>query len=204
MTASTTKGNLLTIGHSNIPFEQFVANLKANDVELIMDVRSFPRSRFAPHFSAPVIEQSLRDEGISYEFMGEELGGRPESDAFYDNEGRVLYDRLADSDLFFRGLMQLRIAIARHRLAVMCSEEDPAKCHRYLLIARVLADLGYDVGHIRKDGRAERQADVMQAIEKANKRSAQLPLPNLGEQWRSVKPIRSDSLSTRRRISSKC
>ena len=179
MTASTTKGNLLTIGHSNIPFEQFVANLKANDVELIMDVRSFPRSRFAPHFSAPVIEQSLRDEGISYEFMGEELGGRPKSDAFYDDTGHVLYDRLADSDLFFRGMMQLRTAIAQRRLAVMCSEEDPAKCHRYLLIAQVLADLGYNVGHIRKDGRAEQQADVMQAR----------LLSGDGLPWRSPKPI---------------
>ena len=152
MTAATTKGTFLTIGHSNIPFEQFATNLKANDVELVVDVRSFPRSRFAPHFSAPIIERRLRDEGIGYEFMGEELGGRPKSDAFYDDVGHVLYDRLADSDLFFRGMMQLRTAITQHRLAVMCSEEDPTKCHRYLLIARVLADLGYDVSHIRKDG----------------------------------------------------
>ena len=179
MTAATTKGTLLTIGHSNIPFEQFAANLKANDVELVVDVRSLPRSRFAPHFSAPAIERRLRDEGIGYEFMGEELGGRPKSDAFYDNAGHVLYDRLADSGLFFRGMMQLRTAITRRRLAVMCSEEDPAKCHRYLLIARVLADLGYDVSHIRKDGRTERQADVAQA----RLLSGGEPL------WRSPKPI---------------
>ena len=144
-----------------------------------MDARSLPRSRFTPHFSAPTIERRLRDEGIGYEFMGEELGGRPKSDAFYDDAGHVLYDRLADSDLFFRGMMQLRTAVAQHRLAVMCSEEDPAKCHRYLLIARVLADLGYDVSHIRKDGRAERQADVMQARLLSD---SELP-------WRSPKPI---------------
>ena len=179
MIAATTKGTFLTIGHSNIPFEQFAANLKANDVEFVVDVRSLPRSRFAPHFSAPTIERRLRDEGIGYEFMGEELGGRPKSDAFYDDVGHVLYDRLADSDLFFRGMMQLRTAVAQHRLAVMCSEEDPTKCHRYLLVARVLADLGYDVSHIRKDGSAERQADVMQA-----------PLLSGSElPWRSPKPI---------------
>ena len=115
----------------------------------------------------------------AYEFMGEELGGRPKSDAFYDDAGHVLYDRLADSGLFFRGMMQLRTVITRRRLAVMCSEEDPAKCHRYLLIARALADLGYDVSHIRKDGRTERQADVMQARLLSGGRTAVAQPPSL-------------------------
>ena len=198
------KGAVLTVGHSNIPFELFLANLKKNGVDLVVDVRSRPVSKYAVHFSAPELERSLRDEGLRYEYLGEERGGRPRSEAFYDEAGHVLYDALADSDLFFRGVIQLRTAIAHHRVAIMCSEEDPTACHRRLLIGKVLAELGYGVGHLRKDGRVESENELAAKSNGHDKESAQLNLLSDQEQpWRSVRPIRSVSPSTRPKISSR-
>ena len=105
---TTSEGSILTVGHSNIPFGTFADNLRKNGVGLIVDVRSHPRSRYTVQFNASEIERSLRDGGMGYEYMGEELGGRPQSDAFYDEAGYVRYDALADSDLFLRGITHLR------------------------------------------------------------------------------------------------
>ena len=200
---TTSEGSILTVGHSNIPFGTFADNLRKNGVGLIVDVRSHPRSRYTVQFNASEIERSLRDGGMGYEYMGEELGGRPQSDAFYDEAGYVRYDALADSDLFLRGITHLRGVAARHRVAVMCSEEDPVGCHRYLLVGRVLADLGYEVGHIRRDGRIERQDEVTRRAQRNGGGGMQLSLlPDREKQWRSERPIRSVSPSVRQRNSS--
>jgi Domain of unknown function DUF488 len=88
--------------------------------------------------------------------MGRELGGRPDNTAFYDDAGHVRYDLWSKSELFQSGLKQLIEAAGKSEVALLCSEEDPLRCHRYLLIARVLAQHGVprsDILHIRADGR---------------------------------------------------
>jgi len=68
---------LFTIGHSNLEWDAFVSLLRQHDIPLVADVRSRPQSFRFPHFSQPELEQSLREAGIGYLFLGEELGGRP-------------------------------------------------------------------------------------------------------------------------------
>lgn len=146
---------IFTIGHSSVAFDQFASLLHAYDVEAVVDVRSHPASKFAPHFGRRTLSPLLRTANVRYAFMGDQLGGRPSNSQFYDEDGRVLYDEWSASQLFKEGLDRLTRAAAKHRLALMCSEESPRQCHRHLLIARALANNGWprsNIIHIRGDG----------------------------------------------------
>ena len=141
-----------TIGHSNRPVEAFIDRLRSHGIAVVADVRSAPYSRFAPHFNSENLRRTLAAHGIDYLFFGRELGGLPRGSEFYDAEGHVLYARLAESKAFLDGISRLMAAIAKHRVALTCSEEDPASCHRRLLIGRVLTERGVHVEHIFADG----------------------------------------------------
>ncbi len=69
---------LYTIGHSATQFPTFLAMLRRWEVSVLVDVRSKPQSLRFPHFDQVELERAVREEGISYVFLGEELGGRPE------------------------------------------------------------------------------------------------------------------------------
>ncbi|MDQ3671467.1 MAG: DUF488 domain-containing protein [Actinomycetota bacterium] len=143
---------LLSVGHSNKAIEDFIELLRKQGIEVVADVRSHPYSRFAPHFNREPLVETLARAGLRYVFLGRELGGRPEGDEFYDDEGHVLYGRVAETRLFLGGIERLERGLERFRLAMMCSEENPTDCHRRLLVARVLNDRGIGVTHLRGDG----------------------------------------------------
>jgi len=139
---------LRSIGHSTHPIEVFVELLRGHAVESVADVRSTPFSRFNPQFNRQSLERDLQAAGIRYLFLGEALGGRPEGDRFYDQEGHVLYGRMAESPRFESGLGRLVGRAERSRVAVMCSEENPSGCHRFLLVTRVLYIRGIEVAQL--------------------------------------------------------
>lgn len=152
---------LWTIGHSNHSFERFLALLRASDIEAIADVRSWPRSRHAPWFDREPLAQALRGAGVSYVFLGHQLGGRPDDPAFYDEHGHVRYDAVAATDGFRSGIARLQRGIGRMRVAAMCAEENPRDCHRRLLVARVLHERAMPVLHVRGDGTVEAEAGFL-------------------------------------------
>jgi len=87
--------------------------------------------------------------------LGDLLGGRPESRALYDDEGRVDYERVRETEMFQRGLDQLTRGLFGSPVAFLCSEEDPLDCHRGLMIAPALGALGFPPNHLRRDGSIE-------------------------------------------------
>ena len=151
---------VLTVGHSNHSPQHFLDLLLCHGVTVVADVRSHPYSRFAPHFNHDALRVALRQRGLEHVFLGEELGGRPNAETYYDEAGHVLYGRVARAPFFIDGIERLERALARLPLAIMCSEEDPTHCHRRLLVARVLRDRGAEVVHLRGDGRLQRDAEL--------------------------------------------
>jgi uncharacterized protein (DUF488 family) len=143
---------IFSVGHSNKTINDFVDLLRRPAIDVVIDVRSHPYSRFAPHFNRELLKETLARTGIRYGFLGRELGGRPDGDEFYDEEGHVLYGRVAQTPLFLAGIERLEHGLGQLRLAMMCSEEDPTDCHRRLLVTRVLNDRGISVVHLRGDG----------------------------------------------------
>ncbi len=133
-----------TIGHSNLPIEQFLAALTAFEIALVIDVRTVPFSKYVPHFNREALERELSRRGIRYRWEGESLGGRPNDQSMYlgDPAGAsradflklVDYAKVAGTDLYRSGLERVLADARVMRVALMCSEEDPADCHRHHLI----------------------------------------------------------------------
>jgi uncharacterized protein (DUF488 family) len=146
---------LFSVGHSNHDLAAFLRLLRANDVTAVADVRSSPYSQRHPQFNREALERALRDDGLLYVFLGDELGGRPGPRDLYDDEGRVDYERVRQTDQFRRGLDRLLRGLDERVMAMMCSEADPLDCHRGLMVAPALVECGVAPRHIRKDGSVE-------------------------------------------------
>ena len=157
---------------------------------MVVNVRSSPFSSYTPQFDGETVCEALHRRGIQYVFLGDVLGGRPEDPSFYDKEGHVRYDRVAQSPGFQRGVEQLLHAMAAHRVAILCAEEDPTHCHRRLLVGRVLAQHGARVQHVRADGRVRSEEEVA-AEEMSRRTKGQLSFFDTEdpEAWRSPKPV---------------
>jgi len=154
---------IFTIGHSNHEVEHFLCLLRRHSVQVVADVRSSPYSKYATQFQKNNLLKSLRDAGFQYVYLGAELGGRPRGTEYYDSEGHVLYEKLAQSPAFEAGLARLKKGMDHHVVALMCAEENPTGCHRRLLITRVLVERGVTVEHIRGDGRIENELELRAA-----------------------------------------
>ena len=146
--------SVLTIGHSTHSLEAFVNLLKAHGVGVVADVRSTPYSGYSPHFNRESLRSALRQHQIRYVFLGRELGARSDDPACYE-DGRVQYKRLAQTELFQRGIERIESGSNSYRIALMCAEKDPLECHRAILVAPALRRNGTPVQHILADGRLE-------------------------------------------------
>ena len=146
--------DLLTIGHSNLPADQFLARLKAHGVTAIADVRSVPFSRRFPWFSNRTLSERLQSKGIAYVAMGDTLGGRPANRALYC-DGIADYEAMASAADFHAGIDRVMAEMIRHRLCLMCAEREPLDCHRCLLVGRAITSRGCSIGHILGDGSIE-------------------------------------------------
>jgi uncharacterized protein (DUF488 family) len=145
---------VFTIGHSTHSADHVSGLLRRNGVTAIADVRSQPYSRMNPQFNREAFAAKLKGQGISYSFLGRELGARSEDPNCYVN-GQVQYGRIAGTELFQAGLERIRLGAERYSIALMCAEKDPLTCHRTVLVARRLCERGFEVSHIREDGRIE-------------------------------------------------
>ena len=154
------KLRVLTIGHSNHAWELFLEMLQRNSVEVLAEVRSYPYSNYSPQFDREAMKESLSKAGVKYVDLGKELGGRPDGTEFYDADGHVLYDKVAATEKFADGIRRIEEGMKKYRVAMLCSEEDPAVCHRALLVGRVLRERGAEVEHIRGDGRVQADHEV--------------------------------------------
>jgi uncharacterized protein (DUF488 family) len=151
-------GQILTIGHSTHDIEAFIALLHGRGVEVLADVRRYPRSRRMPWFGAAPLAAALDGAGIRYMHLPE-LGGRRNPLPGSPNGGwRVgQFQGYADhmaSEEFAAGRERLLALAQEHRTAVMCAEAQWWRCHRRLLSDALLAR-GWEVVHIDARGGAE-------------------------------------------------
>ena len=151
---------VFTVGHSTHSSTKLIELLRGNDITAISDVRSQPYSRMNPQFNRETLQSAVKAAGIAYVFLGRELGARTEDRTCYV-EGKVQYDRLANTALFQEGLARVEQGAVRHRIALLCAEKDPLTCHRTILVVRQLVARGLQAAHILEDGRLERHDDAV-------------------------------------------
>jgi len=150
--------SIWTIGHSTFSIEDFIARLRSFQMELLVDVRSFPGSRRYPQFNQESLKLSLERVGIRYEHF-RELGGRrrarPDSlNVAWRNESFRGYADYMETDEFHAGIKRLLDLAAHQRVAIMCSEAVWWRCHRSM-ISDYLKAKGIEVRHIMSEGKSE-------------------------------------------------
>lgn len=110
--------------------------------------------------------------GIRYLFLGEELGGRPEDPKGYRSDGLVNYRVLRKSRTFATGIDRVLTELEGSPLALLCAEEDPLSCHRFLMICPELTAIGIEPVHIRKGGIKDTQREAEDRLLQAQKMAA--------------------------------
>jgi uncharacterized protein (DUF488 family) len=141
---------VFTIGHSTHSYEHFLSLLRASGITAVADVRTTPFSRHFSHFNEGALRSELKLDGISYVFLGKELGGRPSGRSFYC-DGVADYEKMAKTQMFASGIKRVIEGAKKFRIALMCSEHDPLDCHRCLLVGRSLREEGVKLVHILGD-----------------------------------------------------
>jgi uncharacterized protein (DUF488 family) len=181
-----------TVGHSNHDVETLLALVQRHEVARLIDVRSHPYSRYAPHFNRDELQASIEGCGIRYTFLGSALGGRPRREDQLDADGHALYDRMAAEPAFSEAINGILRGASEHRIALLCSCGAPQECHRRLLVGKVLCDRGAELRHILPDG------DVLSecAVQLRDDHAQDMLFGHDELPWRSIR-----SVSPRRRLS---
>jgi uncharacterized protein (DUF488 family) len=181
-----------TVGHSNHDLEALAALVQRHQVAYLVDIRSHPYSRFAPHFNREALQAAMQARGIGYVFLGLALGGRPQREDNLDAEGHALYGKMAEEPAFQRAIDRLLHSASEHRMALLCSCGQPRECHRRLLVGKVLCDRGAELRHILPDGRVLTE----QSVELSDDQAQSSLFGHDELSWRSTR-----SVSRRRRLS---
>jgi len=146
-----------TVGHSTRTLEELAALLRGFGITVLVDIRTVPRSRHNPQFNADTLPAALRPHGLDYLRIAR-LGGLRRARKDSPNLGwrNASFRGFADymlTEEFEAGLAELRDVMTRGRVAIMCAEAVPWRCHRSL-IADVLTARGARVEHITGPSRA--------------------------------------------------
>ena len=151
---------VFTIGHSNFDLDVFLGMLHDQRVELLIDVRSRPQSGRFPQFSQPGFQAAVERAGVAYLLLGEDLGGRPDDPDVCMRDGIVDYRRGRKSCAFRSGIERVLAEAQSRSVALVCAEEDPLECHRFLMICPELVAAGVIPIHIRKGSKIEPQKEA--------------------------------------------
>ena len=144
-----------TIGHGTRPLEELVALLRAQDVAVLADIRTVPRSRHNPQYGTEALAAALPEHGLCYLHLPE-LGGlrkpRPDSpNGGWRNDSFRGYADYMLTPGFEAALEELIALLRRRRTAIMCAETAYWRCHR-ALVADALLVRGIPAFHVMGEG----------------------------------------------------
>ncbi len=171
---ASVRPTIYTIGHSNHPFEKFVELLHLHEINLLVDTRSKPQSRW-PQFNLRYLSKELPHNGITYSWMGDALGGKPADPSLYGDDEKPDFAAIARTAPFNEAVSRLVNGCKAARIAVMCGEGDPRGCHRRGLITPALLKRDVQVVHILPDGSLVSEADLAQEDAEKTRQLALLP-----------------------------
>lgn len=135
-----------TIGTSTRTADEFLNLLKLHNIELLVDIRRFPTSRFE-HFKKENLKTLVESNGIEYVYLGDKLGGYR----------KLKYAEYTKTEEFKKALTELESNLTRKNSAIMCAERFPWRCHRRF-VSIELQKRGWDVVHIIDEKRTWRPA----------------------------------------------
>jgi len=144
---------LFTIGYAAHTKESFIDTLNLHRITALADVRASPYSSFKPEFNQEPLKYFLLKNGIAYVPLGDQCGV-----SISNREGgtpnKSLFQAIAINKKFKKGLERIENGLQKHRIVLMCAENDPLNCHRFFLICRHLPS-NIQIRHILEDGSIE-------------------------------------------------
>jgi len=135
---------IYSIGHGNKKIDVFLNELNSYNISHLVDVRTSPYSKYNPQFNREMLKNDLEKVGITYVYLGENLGGLPSDRSCYI-DGKVDYDL---------------------NVAIMCSESKPEECHRSKLIGQELLKQNIPLLHIITPDKTKDQITLMNELTK--------------------------------------
>ena len=162
---------IYNVGYAGKGLSEFIEMLKSFNISYLVDVRSVPFSGYAPAYNQPNLIDVLKENGLTYVYMGDLLGPRSKCDEHYKDDNQIDFEILAESELFKKGIERLRKA-DKYNVAIMCAEKVPEVCHRFLLVARYAERSGISVSSILFDQRVETFSQTQERLVKENKMEA--------------------------------
>lgn len=148
---------IYSIGYANLEKNHFLEHLKNNQITALADVRSMPYSKMFSDYNRENLSEFLKENGISYVYLGEELGPRSKERSHYDSTGQVQFNLLSQTPLFLSGIERLQKGVRKgYNIAMMCAEKMPETCHRSLLVSEfLLTERSMSTQHIHQNGSLE-------------------------------------------------
>ncbi len=139
---------IYTIGHSTRELNDFIEILKTYNIELLVDVRTVPKSRHVPQFNHDNLQEKLPEQNIEYIHL-EKLGGlrhvlKDSINKGWHNKSFRGYADYMQTDGFIEGMKQLEALAKTKQVAIMCAEAVPWRCHRSM-VGDALLVRGFEV-----------------------------------------------------------
>ena len=157
---------IYSIGHGTKKIEAFLNELNSYKISYLVDVRTSPYSKYNPQFNREMLKNDLEKIGITYVYLGGNLGGLPSDRSCYV-DGKVDYDLIKEKEFFKEGLKRLIKAYEKNlNVAIMCSESKPEECHRSKLIGQELLKQNVSLLHIISAEKTKEQTSVMNELTK--------------------------------------
>ena len=167
-TPDSTGPALFTIGCSNGSLDELLAEIRRFGINALADVRSTPYSAYTPQFNRENLAEACRKEGVAYVYLGDEFGAmRTKSETMIDGtvsapitDGIVDFTKVRQTEAFRRGVERVSRGLAKGlRIALMCTELEPEKCHRAVMVSPAFADR-LPIGHVTRGGEVISHGDL--------------------------------------------
>ncbi len=140
---------LYSIGYAGYQIEDFINELKANEIGVLIDVRSTPYSSHFSEYNRDNLEKRLNCNRIHYRNYANEFGARQPDPSFYSPEGYLDFEKFTSSTVFNSGVKKIEEGMKQNFVfAFMCAEKDPINCHRSIMVTRPLSEKGYTIIHL--------------------------------------------------------
>lgn len=172
---------IYTIGHSNYPYNKLIEMIKKYNINCVVDIRETPYSKYNVQYNKEDFHKSLKKSGYIYIYMGKEFGAKRLNPASYTLEGYADFEKVIKEDIFLNGIKRLKNGCnLGYRIVLLGAMQDPIRCHRSILMGRILRKEGFEVHHIVHEGHIDDERYIENSLlEKYFSDRNQLSIDNL-------------------------
>lgn len=144
--------DIYTIGHSNYSMERFIEMLNRYGIDVVVDIRGTPYSKYNTQYNKEALNNTLKELGFIYIYMGREFAAQRDNKLIYTWEGYSDFEKVINEKSFLEGVERLKVGLTKgYKIALLGAKQDPIECHRFALVGRDLRRRGFTLKHIEDD-----------------------------------------------------